>query len=67
MSMSTRSQTPESALAHVLTVLGKYPFKPMFKEAGIDDIYDLLSTLPSDLKEITILNDEANLFSLKLA
>ena len=65
--MITRSQTPESALAHVLTILGEHPFKPIFKEAGIEDIYDLLSTLPSDLKEISILDDEANLFSLKLA
>ena len=67
MSMITRSQTPESALAHVLTILGEHPFKPIFKEAGIEDIYDLLSTLPSDLKEISILDDEANLFSLKIA
>ena len=67
MSVSTRSQTPESALNHVLSILGEYPFKSIFKEAGIEDIYDLLSTTPSDLREISILDDNANLFSLKIA
>ena len=64
MSVSTRSQTPQSALNHVLSILGEYPFKSIFKEAGIEDIYDLLSTTPSDLREILILDDNANLFSL---
>ena len=39
----TRSQTPKTALEHLISILGKEPYQDIFNEAGINDIYDFLS------------------------
>ena len=69
MSTGTRSksQTPEGALGHVIGVLGKDPFAEIFEEAGIENIYDLLATDPSALKDVSCLNDKGDLVVLKVA
>ena len=69
MSTSTwsKSQTPEGALGHVLSVLGKDPYAEIFEEAGIENIYDLLATDPSALKDVSYLNDKRNLVAVKVA
>ena len=69
MSANTRSksQTPQGALEHVLSVIGKDPYAEIFVEAGIENIYDLLATDPSVLKDVSYLNDKGDLVTLKVA
>ena len=49
----TRSRSPTEALAHVLGVLNNSKYNLIFREAGIEDIYDSMSVEIVDLKEVT--------------
>ena len=63
----TRSQTPKTALEHLISILGKEPYQDIFNEAGINDIYDFLSCDPRDLKDLSCLSESGGLKTLKLA
>ena len=66
MSTGLRSQTPQGALTHVLEVLNNQAFNLIFEEAGISTIYDFLAIEPRDLKDVSAINDDAQVIHLNV-
>ena len=64
MSPSTRSQTPEGALEHVLGFLNNKNFGLIFKENEINNVFDLMSVDMDDLCSASAM-DVVNMVTLK--
>ena len=62
---TTRSNAPKEALGHVMNVLKDEKFEKIFKEAGVENIYDFLTIGTNDLKELSYI-DNAQVKSLNL-